>query len=165
MLAGVTVTEWRVRPSYGGIAGLVAGSFVEAYLPAAAVAFVVGFAIKLGAGIAAGAATWAVLWLILTVRAFRASTWRSGIHVLVVRNRWWTYRVPLASIQQVRVGTVGSAPIQGIVLSVPAYGRNPWHRLRGLPIDGTVSYSDNRKNADTATVRKMIADARRRANN
>ncbi len=166
MLADVTVTEWRVRPSNGGLAGLVAGSFIEAYFPAAAVGFVVGVAVKLGAGIAAAAATWAVLWLILTIRVFRASTWRDGIHELVVRNRWWTYRVPLASIQHVRVGSIGfGANPRGVVVMAPEYGNNPWHRMRGLPLDGTASYRADRNNADIDAVRKMVADARRRANN
>ncbi len=69
MLANVTVTEWRVRLSSGGLVGLVAGSFIEAYFPATAVGFIVGSAVKLGAGIAAAAATWAVLWLIPALTA------------------------------------------------------------------------------------------------
>ena len=162
----VTVDEWQVRPSGGGLAALVAGSLVDAYFPAAAVGFIVGFAVKLGAGIAAGAVTWAVLWIVLSVRAIRACSWRDGIHTLVVRNRWWTYRVPLASIQEVRTGRIGfgSNPT-GIIVRATECGRNPWHRIRGLPIDGTASYKADRTNTDAATVRHMIADARRRANN
>ena len=55
MLANVTVTEWRARPSGGGLVGLVAGSFIEACFPATVVGFIVGIAVKLGAGIAAAA--------------------------------------------------------------------------------------------------------------
>jgi hypothetical protein len=65
----VTVTECRLRPSGGGIVGLVAGSFIEACFPATAVGFIVGIAVNLGAGIAAVAATWAVLWLIPALTA------------------------------------------------------------------------------------------------
>jgi hypothetical protein len=106
------------------------------------------------------------LWVILGVRAIRARSWRDGIHTLVVRNRWWTYRVPLASIQEVRIGIIGfGANPAGLIVRATDNGRNPWHRIRGLPIDGTASYSADRKNADMAAVRHMIADARRRANN
>lgn len=162
----MNVNEWRVRPSSAGLAALVAGSLVEAYFPAAAVGFIVGFTVKLGAGVAAAAVTWAVLWLVLGVRAIRARSWRDGIHTLVVRNRWWTYRVPLASIQEVRIGIIGfGANPGGLIVRATDCGRNSWHRIRGLPIDGTASYSADRKNADMAAVRHMIADARRRANN
>jgi hypothetical protein len=162
----VTVDKWHVWPSGAGVAALVGESLVEAYFPAAAVGFIVGFAVKLGAGIAAAGATWVALWVILSVRAIRARSWRDGIHVLVVRNRWWTYRVPLASIQEVRTGRIGfGANPAGVIVRATDPGRNPWHRIRGLPIDGTASYSADRMNTDVAAVRHMIADARRRANN
>jgi hypothetical protein len=95
----------------------------------------------------------------------RVRAWRDGIHVLVIRNRWWTYRVPLAAVDRVRIGSIGGGQgPSGIVVNAPKDGFSPWHKRRGLPLDGTAAYGDSdRKNAQLMAVRRMVEDARRRS--
>jgi hypothetical protein len=165
IVVAVTTGSWTRAPSTRAKAALVIESVVEAAVPSLVAGLIVGLVVGVGAGVSTVAACWIVLWAVLSIRAIRSRAWQEDIHVLVIRNRWWTYRLSLTTVEHVRIGSVGGGQgPQAIVLSVPGLRRSLWHRRRGLPIDATAaSGNPDLMNATLTEMRKMVDEARRRA--